>query len=151
MLKKIINHIFIYISLMICIGCEGNMTGINESCSDCVLELNIPELSKDKNNFYHLEFDEEHIQTFAQLEAYVGIGYAYIGWYSDTEHCIEMWDYIVCSDVVNPASYSGSDGYSHQILGVYPEHIGDTIIVQCGYYDDYGVQYLNTLEIIVDE
>ena len=149
--RNIINHIFIYILLVICIGCSDNIVGITEDCSNCVLELEIPELMTDDNGYYHLEFDENYIQTFTKIEAYVGIDYAYIGWESDTEYCVQMWNYIECNDVVNPASYSGSDGYAHQMLGVHQEHIGDTITVHCGYYDNYNEQYLNSIRIIIDE
>jgi len=62
-----------------------------------------------------------------------------------------MWNHTECNDVVNPASYSGSDGIANQMMGVHQEHIGDTIIVHCGYYDDYGVQYLNNIKVIIDE
>ena len=96
MLKKMIKHIFMYISLLICIGCNDNIVGASGNCDDCVLDLSIP-------------------------------------------------------DVVNPASYSGSDGYANQMMGVHQEHIGDTITVHCGYYDNYGAQYLNTIRIIIDE
>ena len=77
-----------------------------------------------------MEFNENYVQTFAKLEAYVGIGYAYLGWESDTEYCIDMWNHTECNDVVNPASYSGSDGIANQMMGVHQEHIGDTITVQ---------------------
>ena len=151
MLKKMINHIFIYILLMICTGCSDNVFGTNESCSDCVLELSIPELTMDSNNYYHLDFNDNYIQTFAKLEAYVGVGYMHIGWESDTEYCVQMWNHTECNDVVNPASYSGSDGYATQIMGVHQEHIGDTVTVYCGYYDNYGKQYLNSIRIKIDE
>tara|TARA_Y100000996_G_C22096682_1_gene468076 strand:- start:33 stop:491 length:459 start_codon:yes stop_codon:yes gene_type:complete len=152
MLKNIIKHIFIYILLFISIGCENNVVGMNGSCSDCVLELNIPELTKDNNGYYHLNFNYDYNQTFAKIEAYVGIGYAHLGWESDTEYCVQMAPSIMaCSDVVNPASYSGSGGIANQMMGVHQEHIGDTITVHCGYYDDYGVQYLNNIKVIIDE
>ena len=151
MIKNIVKCIFIYISLLICVGCENNVVGMAESCSDCVLELSIPELTIDDNNYYHLEFNGDYIQTFAKLEAYVGVGYVHLEWNSDTEHCVEMWNYMDCNDVVNPASYSGSDGIANQMMGVHQEHIGDTITVHCGYYDDYGVQYLNNIKVIIDE
>ena len=121
------------------------------SCSECVLDVNIPELNVDDNGYYHLEFNEDYIQTFAKLEAYVGVGYIHLGWESDTEYCVQMWNHTECNDVVNPASYSGSDGIANQMMGVHQEHIGDTITVHCGYYDDYGVQYLNTIKVIIDE
>ena len=53
--------------------------------------------------------------------------------------------------MINGSSYSGDDGIASNILGVHQEHIGDTITVNCGYYDDYGVQYLNTIKVIIDE
>ena len=151
MMKNVIKYIFIYISLLICIGCESNIVGITGSCSDCVLEVSIPELNIDDNGYYHLQYNDNHIQTFAKLEAYVGIGYVHLGWSSNTEYCVQMWNHTECNDVVNPASYSGSDGIANQMMGVHQEHIGDTIIVHCGYYDDYGVQYLNNIKVIIDE
>ena len=151
MMKNVIKYIFIYISLMICTGCSDNMLGIDESCPECVLELDIPELTKDNNGYYHLEFDENYVQTFAKLEAYVGISYVHLGWQSDTEYCVQMWNHTECNDVVNPASYSGDDGIATQMMGVHQEHIGDTITVYCGYYDNYGEQYLNNIKVIIDE
>ena len=151
MMKNVIKYIFIYISLLICIGCESNIVGITGSCSDCVLEVSIPELNMDANGYYHLQYNDNHIQTFAKLEAYVGIGYAHLGWSSNTEYCVQMWNYTDCNDVVNPASYSGSDGIANQMMGVHQEHIGDTITVHCGYYDNYNEQYLNSIRIIIDE
>jgi hypothetical protein len=151
MIKKIINYIFIYILLVICTGCDENIFGTDEICSECVLELNIPELDVDENGYYHLEFDENSIQTFTRIEAYVGVGMVYLGWMSDTQYCVDMWNHTSCHDVVNPASYSGSDGYAYQMVGVHQEHVGDTITVYCGYYDNYDVQHLNQLRIIINE
>tara|TARA_R100001082_G_scaffold42727_1_gene22695 strand:+ start:355 stop:810 length:456 start_codon:yes stop_codon:yes gene_type:complete len=151
MIKNIINYIFIYMLSVLCISCDDNIVGTSEYCTDCVLELTIPDLNLDDNGYYHLDYDNNYIQTFAKLEAYVGIGYAHLGWESDTEHCVQMWNYTDCNDVVNPASYSGSDGIANQMMGVHQEHIGDTITVHCGYYDNYGVQYLNNVKVIINE
>ena len=136
---------------MICVSCSDNILGTENECLDCVLELSIPELNIDSNDYYHLEYNENYIQTFAKIEAYVGVSYAHLGWQSDTEYCVQMWNHTECNDVVNPASYSGSDGYAHQMIGVHQEHIGDTITVHCGYYDNYNEQYLNSIRIIIDE
>ena len=151
MVKNIINYIFIYTLLMICVSCSDNILGAENECLDCVLELSIPELNIDSNDYYHLDYNENYIQTFAKIEAYVGVSYVHLGWQSDTEYCVQMWNHTECNDVVNPASYSGSDGYAHQMIGVHQEHIGDTITVHCGYYDNYNEQYLNSISIIIDE
>ena len=136
---------------MICVSCSDNILGTENECLDCVLELSIPELNIDSNDYYHLDYNDDYIQTFAKIEAYVGVSYVHLGWQSDTEYCVQMWNHTECNDVVNPASYSGSDGYATQIMGVHQEHIGDTITVHCGYYDNYGEQYLNSIRIIIDE
>tara|TARA_B100000945_G_scaffold192677_1_gene154744 strand:+ start:678 stop:1133 length:456 start_codon:yes stop_codon:yes gene_type:complete len=151
MLKNTIKYIFIYTICLISIGCESNLFGPNDGCEECHLELEAPNLPLDENGIYHLDYIDGDLQTFTQLRAYVGYGMEYLGWESDTEYCVQMWNYIECNDVVNPASYSGSDGYATQIMGVHQEHIGDTVTVYCGYYDNYGKQYLNSIRIKIDE
>ena len=150
MLKNVIKYILIYTICIISIGCESNLLGPDE-CSNCYLELEAPNLPIDENGIYHLDYIDDALQTFTQLKAYVGYGMEHLGWESDTEYCVEMWNHTECNDVVNPASYSDSDGYATQIMGVHQEHIGDTITVYCGYYDDYGKQYLNSIRVIIDE
>ena len=106
---------------------------------------------KDSNGYYHLDYNYNHIQTFAKLEAYVGVNYVHLTWESDTKYCVQMWNFTECNDVVNPASYSGNDGIANQMMGVHQEHIGDTITVHCSYHDDYGVEYLNNVKVIINE
>ena len=43
------------------------------------------------------------------------------------------------------------DGIAYTVLGVWKNFVGDTIKVYCGYYWDYGPQYLDSLKIIVEE
>ena len=83
--------------------------------------------------------------------AFIGYQDEYIGWTSDTyfEGC--TWDYCEDVPIVNGSSYSGMDGVATTILGIHEQHIGDTIKVYCGYYWDYGSQYLDSLGIIVEE
>ena len=149
-MENIIKYIFIYTICIMSIGCESNLLGPDE-CSNCYLELEAPNLQIDENGIYHLDYIDDALQTFTQLKAYVGYGMEHLGWDSDTEYCVQMWNHTECNDVVNPVSYSDVDGYATQIMGVHQEHIGDTITVYCGYYDDYGKQYLNSIRIIIDE
>ena len=73
------------------------------------------------------------------------------GWTSNTQYCFEWNGTQQCNNVVNGSSYSGSDGIASTILGVHQEHIGDTIKVHCGYYDNYGTQWLDSIRIKIDE
>ena len=145
MLKNIISYIFIYILL---VGCENVFQP--EECSNCFLELS-SELYVDENDYSHLYFNHDYIQTFTRIDAYVGYDYEYVGWTSNTQYCFEWNGTLQCNSVVNGSSYSGSDGIASTIMGVHEVHIGDTIKVYCGYIDEYGTQYSSSLEVIIDE
>ena len=148
MLKNIISYIFIYIFL---VGCENNIFGYDEpECSNCVLEL-YTELEVDVNGYHHLPYIQGSVQTYTQVNAYVGHDYEYVGWSSDTEYCLEWNGTTQCWNLINGSSYSDMDGVATTILGVHEQHVGDTIKVYCGYYWDYGPQYLDSLKIIVEE
>ena len=41
---------------MICVSCSDNILGAENECLDCVLELSIPELNIDSNDYYHLDY-----------------------------------------------------------------------------------------------
>ena len=145
MLKNMISYIFIY---MLLVGCESVFQ--SEECSNCTLELST-ELMVDENGYHHLEWIEGYQQTFTRLDAYVGNDYEFVSWVSDTRFCIEWMGTEECNDVVNGSSYSGEDGIASTIMGIHEIHIGDTIKVYCGYTDNYDTQYLNSLEVIIDE
>ena len=147
MLKNIISYIFIYIIL---VGCENQYYYNETECLDCLLELST-DLGVDDNDYYHLNFNHNYSQTFATIYAQVGYGYEWVGWTSDTQYCFEWNGTTQCSNVVNGSSYSGSDGIATTLLGVHVEHVGDTVTVYCGYYDGYGQQHLDSLEVIIDE
>ena len=146
MLRNIVSFIFIYIFI---ISCDNSVLGTQE-CSNCTLEL-ITELEIDESGYYHLDFNGNDIQTFTRIDAQVGHDYEYVGWTSDTYFIIETYGYEEYVNVVNESSYTNGDGFAYTMLGVYEQNIGDTIIVYCGYYDDYGTQHVDSLEVIIDE
>ena len=147
MLKKMIKYIFIYIISIIFIGCDNP----NTSCDYCYLELEAPDLWMDENGYYHLDFNPSYVQTFARIDAQVGHDYEYVGWTSNTYYCLGWNGFEQCNDVVNNVSYSGSDGIASTILGVHDVHIGMTVTVYCGYYDNYGTQHLDSIKVVIDE
>ena len=146
MLRNILSFIFIYIFIT---SCDNNVVG-SSSCHNCMLELSIRNMEVQQDGYYHIDFNEEYIQTFVRVDAQVGHDYEFVGWTSDTQFCIEWNGTQQCNNVVNGSSYSGTDGVASTILGVHDVHIGDTIKVHCGYYNS-GTQYLDSLEVIVDE
>tara|TARA_R110002012_G_scaffold240265_2_gene414425 strand:- start:67 stop:510 length:444 start_codon:yes stop_codon:yes gene_type:complete len=147
MLKNVINYIFIYILCVVFIGCENP----NSVCEYCSLEIEAPDLSVDKDGVYHLDYDENQIQTFTQLKAYIGYEMEYVGWTTDVtfEGC--TWNYCEDIPVINSASYSSDDGYAYQMMGVMEENIGQIATIWVGYYDNYGTQWLDSIRIKIDE
>ena len=149
MLKNIIKYILIYTLSVLFIGCENPVS--NGSCDYCYLELEAPDLSKDENGDYHLEFNGGGSQTFTKLRAYIGYEYEYVGWTTNTSFEGCTWDYCEDVPIVNGASYSSEDGYAYTMLGVYEGNIGDIATIWVGYYDNYGNQWLDSIRIIIDE
>ena len=149
MLKNIIKYIFIYTIGILFVGCDNPMS--QNSCDYCHLELEAPDLPMDENGVYHLDYRNGDLQSFTKLRAYVGYEMEYVEWVTNVtfEGC--TWDYCEDVPIVNGGGYSSEDGYAYQMLGVYEGNIGDTAKVWCGYYDNYGKQWLDSLEVIIDE
>ena len=148
MVKNIILYIFIYV---LCISCSDITGSTDYVCDYCELELSIDELGMDSNNYYQLYFNQNYYQTFTKVTAYVGYEDEYVGWTSNKYFVTEIHGYEEYVNVVNGSSYTTEEGYAYTMLGIYEENVGDTIIVYCGYYDEYGYQHLDSLGVIVYE
>ena len=153
MLKKVLSYIFIYIFIIGCGDITRNVYGThNHKCPDdgCFLELDVEGIDEDTNGYYHLNWNDGVIQTFTKIEAYVGHSYQFVGWTSNTYFDGCTWGYCEPVSIVNSSSYSGMDGMAYTMIGVYESNVGDTAMIYCGYYYD-GVQYLDSLGVIIDE
>ena len=148
MVKNIIKYIFIYTIGILLVGCD-NPTSV-ESCDYCHLDIET-NLPMDENGIYHLDYDENQIQTFTQLRAYVGYGMEYVEWVTNVtfEGC--TWDYCENIPIVNGVSYSNDDGYAYQMMGVMEENIGQTATIWVGYYDEYDNQWLDSIKVKINE
>ena len=143
MLRKLISYIFIY---MIMVGCESPF----ESCgSESYLDINAVDLVMDENGYYNMSFISGEIQTFAVLSAEIGLQYWPVGWTSNKEYNIEHMGTDNWTNIINQSSYSDDEGTANTVLGVWPEFIGDTIKVYCGYHDECDIYFLDSLEVIV--
>jgi hypothetical protein len=105
----------------------------------------------DENGVYQLDYDDNQIQTFTQLRAYIGYDLEYVGWTTDMtfEGC--TWDYCEDIPVVNGNGYSSNDGYAYQMMGVMEENIGQIATIWVGYYDNYGTQWLDSIKVMINE
>ena len=152
MMKNIIKYIFIYTISVLFVGCDNNpMTPTQGFCDYCYLELDAPDLPMDENGIYQLDFNNDEIQTFTQLRAYIGYEYEYVEWVTDVtfEGC--TWDYCEDVPIVNGSSYTLDDGYAYTMLGVYEENIGSVATIWVGYYDEYETQWLDSIKVMINE
>ena len=143
MVKKLFTYIFIYTLL---VGCDTNLTQPKEE-TNYYLEVNAPSLGMDENGYYHMEWLDGYVQTFSVLKAETGSydNYQKVGWISNKEINISgEW-----INLVNSSSYTNG-GMTHTVLGIWEQFIGDTIKVYCAFQDEYGKQYSDLLEIIID-
>ena len=150
-MENIIKYIFIYTICIMSIGCESNpMTPSQEFCDYCYLELEAPDLPI-VDGVYQLNYNNDALQTFTQLRAYVGYELEYLGWTTNVSFEGCTWNYCENIPVVNPASYSNDDGYAYQMMGVYEGNIGQTATIWVGYYDNYGTQWLDSIKVKINE
>ena len=142
MVKKTFMYIFIYTLL---VGCDTLI--LNNDCeTDCYLDVEAPSLQMDGNGYYHMEWLEGYVQTFSTLDAKTGSDeIVKVMWESDSG--INYSGYWVSS--VNPASYT-DDGVAHTVLAAWEEQIGDTLTVYAQYQDDCGVEYIDSIKVVID-
>ena len=147
MVKKTFLYIFIYTLL---VGCDTQSILTNETSEECVsncyLKVSAPSLQIDENGYYHMEWLEGYNQTFSTLDANTGSDeITKVMWDSDSG--INYSGYWVSS--VNPASYT-NDGVAHTVLSAWEEQIGDTLTIYAGYMDECGIEYIDSIKVVVD-
>ena len=109
-------------------------------CNDCVLELSVRDKEIQEDGHYHIDYYNDNEYTYAYIDAYVGNSFEYIGWATN-----------IGNDAISGESYSDYDFIATAVLKVTEQNIGNIVKVYCGYYDDWGEQYLDSLEIIIDK
>ena len=144
MVKKTFLYIFIYTLL---VGCDTQNPLTNDVCeSDCFLDIEAPSLQMDDNGYYHIEWLEGYNQTFSTLDANTGSD-VLIKVYWDSDSGINYNGHWVSS--VNSASYT-DNGIAHTVLSAWEEQIGDTLTVYAQYQDDCGVEYIDSIKVVID-
>ena len=144
MMKNILFYIFIYIFI---VGCNGGNNGVG-TCPDYYLDIEAPNLEMDDNGYYHMNYLPQYIQTFTTLDANTGSinEYQKVKWISNRQEFVEGY-WVNC---VNQNSYTDNDGVAHTVLSIWQDFVGDTITIYCGYDDNCNIQYVDSLEVIID-
>ena len=70
----------------------------------------------------------------------------FVGWSSDSG----IWYSNEWVSSVNPASYT-DNGVAHTVLAVWEGQIGDTLTVYARYQDDCGIEYLDSIKVVIED
>ena len=131
------------------IGCSDNFEPA-PACNDCGLELYASNLQMDSDGSYKLEYNQDLTQTYTMLGATTDCGGSqHLQWETDYQYQITEGQW---TSLVNPGSMTDENGNAHVMFSAWEDFIGYTVTVQCGYTDECGVHYLESIKIkVVDE
>ena len=131
------------------IGCSDNFEPAPD-CNDCGLELYASNLQMDSDGSYKLEYNQDLTQTYTMLGATTDCGWSqHLQWETDYQYQITEGQW---TSLVNPGSMTDENGDAHVMFSAWEDFIGYTVTVQCGYTDECGVHYLESIKIkVVDE
>ena len=103
-----------------------------------------------KNGDAFLEYNENLAQTYTMLDATTDCGWSqHLQWETDYQYQITEGQW---TSLVNPGSMTDENGDAHVMFSAWEDFIGYTVTVQCGYTDECGVHYLESIKIkVVDE
>ena len=142
-IKSFFGIIFTYILLT---GCESTQQYTDEGgCQEYYLELTAPSLNN-SNGYYTLQILSDYNQTFATLDAKTGSNeYQKLRFISNKE--ININGYWI--NMIDSHSYTDEDGIAHAVLGAWPEFVGDTATVYCGYEDECYFHRVDSIKVII--
>ena len=131
------------------IGCSDNFEPAPD-CNDCGLELYASNLQMESDGSYKLEYNQDLTQTYTMLDATTDYGWSqHLQWETDYQYQITEGQW---TSLVNPGSMTDENGDAHVMFSAWEDFIGYTVTVQCGYTDECGVHYLESIKIkVVDE
>ena len=131
------------------IGCSDNFEPAPD-CNDCGLELYASNLQMESDGSYKLEYNQDLTQTYTMLGATTDCGWSqHLQWETDYQYQITEGQW---TSLVNPGSMTDENGDANVMFSAWEDFIGYTVTVQCGYTDECGVHYLESIKIkVVDE
>ena len=135
------------ISYILLNGCESTKSYEEAECQGYYLNLTASSLNK-SNGYYTLQILSEYTQTFTTLNAETGSdSYQKLRFISNKE--INVNGYWI--NLIDSYSYTDEDGIAHGVIGAWPEFIGDTAVVYCGYEDECDFHRVDSIKIIITE
>ena len=141
----------ISILLIFIFGCSDNVFG--DQIKTYLFEVDVG-LEQDENGYYILPMiDSFNGQVFHKFTVDTNNPKEnqFVYWDCETSYEMHiMMGYSEEIDILNHASYTGSDRHAHSMFGPFVEMIGDTVTIFVGYVDSiYDVEYTETFSVIL--
>jgi hypothetical protein len=144
------NTLISILLIFIC-GCSNNVFGDQIKTYPFELEVG---LEQDDNGYYILpmidSFNGQVLHKFT-VNTNNPTENQFVYWDCETQmemHIMDGWTEDI--DIVNHASYTGSDEHAHSMFGPFVEMTGDTVTIFVGYVDSiYDVEYTETFSVIL--
>ena len=144
-------RVFSLVLVVLCFwGCESNIVGVEEESPYYDFSLST-DLEIDENGYYSMNLNPEG-QSLKRITAYTNQFDVpqNVQWACDTQWSYEYMGNTFYVDILNPSSYTDSDGEANTMFGPMSEMVGDTIGIYSGYRDlVWETIYVDSLFIIL--
>ena len=144
-------RLFSLVLVVLCFwGCESNIVGVEEESPYYDFSLST-DLEIDENGYYSMNLNPEG-QSLKRITAYTNQFDVpqNVQWACDTQWSYEYMGNTFYVDILNPSSYTDSDGEANTMFGPMSEMVGDTIGIYSGYRDlIWETVYVDSLFIIL--
>tara|TARA_R100001163_G_scaffold65486_1_gene62828 strand:+ start:563 stop:1015 length:453 start_codon:yes stop_codon:yes gene_type:complete len=134
------NKILLIIVLLL-FGCESNPLE-PQIFEEYNFEIDT-RLALDENGYYHMsmsEYSGNSEQSLVRFTAMTNNPYTpqFVWWDSDGYWSYDYMNQEYQVPVINNSSYTDDDGEAHTMFGPHISMVGDTILVTCGYTDEWN-------------
>tara|TARA_Y100001973_G_C5014518_1_gene240007 strand:+ start:220 stop:633 length:414 start_codon:yes stop_codon:yes gene_type:complete len=116
--------ILIFISLLV-ISCDDNFMSPQETNDYLNLQMNT---TLDNNGFYLIDYPDWEVHSYTSVQ-YETLPYTRVFWTSEDTFTAEHWGQEIIEPIINFSTYSDSDGLGQQMIYLYQDFIGDTLMV----------------------
>ena len=144
-------RLFSLVLVVLCFwGCESNIVGVEEESPYYDFSLST-DLEIDENGYYSMNLNPEG-QSLKRITAYTNQFDVpqNVQWACDTQWSYEYMGNTFYVDILNPSSYTDSEGEANTMFGPMSEMVGDTIGIYSGYRDlIWETVYVDSLFIIL--
>ena len=116
--------ILVLITLLLT-SCDNNIMSPQTEEGHLSLHMNT---ETDENGFYIVDYPDWEDNSYTSVH-YETLPYTRIFWTSDDTFTAEHWGQEIIEPIINFSTYANGDGIGQQMIYLYQDFIGDTLMV----------------------